>query len=204
MNASVLGDNRRKVRVPGLRTPLFFDRMVGKSQAGRGLILKDDDRWRTPWLERKGQCCQAYMDKQYELAADEITPWRLNAENAIRELAFMSKNPISTANHESEQRQTAARAGRHQQLVQTLSTIDADLESLDALLAHRGERAEDILMTHVYAYWEGALKQKGDNALPPVPAYRLKESRSKEMYVRRKEELQGKIRSALAREEEEV
>lgn len=197
-----LGNPETKVKVPGLSgIPLWFVRCVGKSHAKHGIIRKDASGvWKSPWIVRKEKCYHAYIDKQYELAASEITPWRLEAESAMAELGLMEKGPITSGNRENDMRQTASRLGRRSQLISALSTIGANLESLDSLLDHRDERARDDLMTHTCAYWEGALKRAGDE-LPPSPDFLPTACRSKEVYIQRKEELQARIKAALDKEE---
>lgn len=202
MDNKLLGGSEKKVTIPGLsRIPLWWDRHIGKSHAKRGVIRKGEDGiWNSPWIMRKQKCYHAYIDKQYELAADVITPWRLDAESAIAELRMMTKTPISSDNRENEMRQSASRQSRRSQLISTLSGIKANLESLDSILGHRDERAQDALMTHVYAYWEGALK-KGTEELPPSPGFVPAMCPSKAVYDQRKEELQAHIEAALTKEE---
>lgn len=198
----------RKPRIKGvtgfLKWP-FLEKRAGVKDSKQNQICKYADGHTTPWINSKARCYDSYVDRVYLRTTAAMEDLIKEANESITELLLISMTDVSkiSGKGEEESRQRRRAEERNvvnervrRELLTKISGIKAQVEMVDEKVIHHVEAAENVLHSHVLAYWRGILKAS-DKELENYPKVLTVTHSGWEKYVANRDELLAAMNAVL-------
>lgn len=158
----------------------IFEKRRGSLDALQNQLCISEENVLTPNIIRMNGCLNAYKNKMYSFAVNNMKEMYEELSGLFTEQERIKNKADVTvmSTGEEGQRQYAAIQTKREEDMKRLDEIKRrtayikeSLASADETVKHHMEQAEDILCSHLSAYWSGVLR-KSQEQLPAYPVIR--------------------------------
>lgn len=184
----------------------FINRRAGVKDYKNFQLCIQDDKYQTPWLAERIRCLAEYDNKIYCRVDESLEPVAHSIASECKELERLAPEKIPAAlDRENQERLTAAFDARvialekrRSDILIHLAELKMDIETIDAALQHHLQRAENVVMKHVSAYWGGVLKAAASDDMPPKPDVDIPDIPGRAVYETHVEHIRNRLDRVLA------
>ncbi len=186
-NNQIINKLNKKARPDGFFNFKMLIRAAGSKDYKNSQLCTGDGVYQTPWVLEKVRCLAEYDNKVYCQVDKALEPVAHTIASKCKELELLVKpyqipEGIDQENRERLGAKMTETGKRRDDIMIQLSELMMDIETIDAALQHHLQRAENVIIKHVFLYWNGVLKAAASGDMPPQPSFKISDIPGKAIY----------------------